>query len=87
MTIYEFAKNLWENAVDYIEVYTIEDAQIDLRNVVEDETWEIQEDITAEELCDAMNRVIAEAKEWEEADDTSDWTVGDWIAFAEKEDK
>jgi hypothetical protein len=84
MTIYEFAKNLWENAVDYIEVYTIEDATEGIANAVACE-WEIPEDITAEELCDAMNRVIAEVTECEEADDTSDWTVGDWIAFAEKE--
>ena len=62
MTIYEFAKNLWENAVDYIEVYTIEDAAADIANAIACE-WEIPEGMDADDLCHAMNSIIEEMAE------------------------
>lgn len=62
MTIYEFAKNLFENAVDTIETYTVEDATADIENATAD-GWDIPEDMTAEELCNAMNEIVAEVNE------------------------
>lgn len=62
MTIYEFAKNLWENAVDSIEVYTIEDATADLAEAVACD-WEIPEGMDADDLCRTMNSIIEEMAE------------------------
>ena len=62
MTIYDFAKNLWENAVDSIEVYTIEDATADIAEAVACE-WEIPEDMDADALYRAMNSIIEEMAE------------------------
>lgn len=62
MTIYEFAKNLWENAVGHIGEYSIEDAVIDLANATAD-GWEVPDDMDADDLCRAMNSIIEEMAE------------------------
>lgn len=62
MTIYEFAMNLWENAVESIEVYTIEEAAEDIANAIACE-WEIPEGMDADDLCRAMNSIIEEMAE------------------------
>ncbi len=72
MTIYDFAKNLWENMIDTDTPYTIEDATQDLANFAA-EDWEIPEDITPESLCAAMNEIMSENAE--PADDDADNSV------------
>lgn len=62
MTIYEFAKNLFENAVESIESYTIEDATIDIENAIAD-GWELPDDMDADDLCRTMNYIIEEMTE------------------------
>lgn len=81
---YVFAKEFYMSGESIYE-YTIEDAAYDLRNIEDDDRWNVPDGITANELCAAMNRVIAEMKELK-IDETSDWTVGDWIKYAESED-
>lgn len=62
MTTYEFAKNLFENAVESIEFYTIEDATIDIENAIAD-GWDLPDDMGADDLCRAMNSIIEEMTE------------------------
>lgn len=62
MNIYEFAKNLFENAVERIESYTVEDANVDIENDIAD-GWEIPDDMDADDLCRAMNSIIEEMTE------------------------
>ena len=62
MTTYEFAKNLFESAVESIEFYTVEDAAIDIKNAIAD-GWEIPDDMDADDLCRAMNSIIEEMAE------------------------
>lgn len=62
MSIYEFAKNLFENAVDTLTTYSIEDAAEDIKNAITCE-WEIPDGMDAESLCSVMNDIIAEMAE------------------------
>lgn len=69
MTIYEFAKQLWEacDDPDGIEKngYTVEDAAADLENFRAD-GWDLPDDITPEEFAAAMNEVVKESREGDE---------------------
>lgn len=62
MTVYEFAKNLWENMIDTNTTYTIEDAQQDISNFSA-EDWDLPEELTAESLHAAMLEIMAENAE------------------------
>lgn len=67
MTIYDFAKNLWENMNDTDTPYTLDDAEQDLSNFAA-EDWELPEGITPEALCAAMHEIISENAEPTEDD-------------------
>ena len=61
-SIYEFVRNLWENAYDPSEQMTIETAAEDL-NSFHKEGWDIPDGITAEEYAELWNKFVAEAEE------------------------
>lgn len=69
MTIYEFARQTWENCIDPEELvrdgYSIEVAALDLENF-RVAGWDMPDDITPEEFAAAMNEVIAESREGDE---------------------
>ena len=66
MTIYELAKQVWENCIDPDGIakngYTVQDAAADLDNFRAD-GWDIPDDITPEEFAAAMNEVVEESRE------------------------
>lgn len=62
MTAYEFAFNLYNNAIFAIETYTMDDAYADLDNAIAC-GWDVPEGMTVEDLFNAMNSLIAEQVE------------------------
>lgn len=65
MTVYDFAKQFWETCIDPDSLalgYTAEDAAADLENF-RVSGWDIPDGITPAEFAEAMNEVIAEAKQ------------------------
>lgn len=59
MSIYEFAKHVYENSPISFNSYSVEDAAADLDNFQSD-GWELPEGITAENFAAAMNEILAE---------------------------
>ena len=59
MTAYDFVRNLWENSDSYDQRMDIKTAQQDLDNF-QSESWDVPEDLTAEEYMEIWNGLIDE---------------------------
>ena len=59
MTAYDFVRNLWENSDSYDQRMDIKTAQQDLDNF-HSESWDVPEDLTAEEYMEIWNGLIDE---------------------------
>lgn len=57
MSIYEFAKQIFEGSPVWFDAYSVEDAAYDLDNLQSD-GWELPEGITAENFAAAMNEIL-----------------------------
>lgn len=62
MSIYDFAKECFENNGYGFDQYTVEDAAADIENFM-NSGWELPDDITAENFAEAMNEIISDFKE------------------------
>lgn len=65
MTIYAFAKQVWESCIDpdlLARGYTAEEAAADLENF-RAAGWDLPDDISPADFAEAMNEVIAEAQQ------------------------
>ena len=69
MTIYELAKQVWENCIDPEGLkrcgYSVEDAASDLE-IFRAAGWDLPDDITTEAFAAAMNEVVEESREGDE---------------------